>query len=218
MKIAPYVDKLNTSKEYKDFIKHNNDAFMIAGFFILDIEAGKNLHQIDYYVPSNKKIAAFTLDKGVTVQLLETINRKVPEKLDIKTRIDIDALKGILEDEMKNRGITEEIKKIIAILQNIDGKKVWNVNCVLTGMEILKAHIEDESETVLKMEKASIMDYVKKMPASALANISKQQAGTQKEAKDKLKELDKLEEEIEKEKKSLQKENKPKAAKSKSIK
>lgn len=211
MKIKPYVDRLNSSKEYKDFQKKYDDAFMMAGFFILDLETGNNLHQIDYYVPSEKKIAAFTLDRGVTMQMLNMINsHMIPEKLDIKTNIDLDALHGILEDEMKNRSITEEIKKIIAILQTVDGKKVWNLNCVLSGMGILKAHVDDESQTVLKMEKASILDYVKKMPAglSALKGMPGAQeegdekgAESEKEMKDKLNTLNKLEEEIESEKK-----------------
>jgi hypothetical protein len=174
MKIKPYVEKLSNSKEFKKFQKENNDAFMMAGFFIIDLESGKNLHQIDYYMPSKKKVAAFTLDKGVTLQIMNTMTNKTPEKLDIKTRVDLDALKGILLDEMKNRNITEDIKKMIAVIQNIEGKKVWNVNCILSGMEILKVHVEDESESVLKMEKSSILDYIKKMPGSAL----KQMQGT----------------------------------------
>lgn len=175
MKIKPYFDKLSASKEYKDFQKSYSDSFMIAGFFILDFETGKSLHQIDYYVPSEKKIAAFTLDKGVMVQMLDMMNAKlVPEKLDINTNVDLDALKGILEDEMKNRSITEEVKKIIAILQTVNGKKIWNLNCVLSGMTILKAHVDDESQTVLKMEKSSIMDYIKKMPGGMPTNAAMQ--------------------------------------------
>ena len=117
MKIAPYIDKLKNSPVYKSFEQDNKDAFLVAGFFVLDFEAGKHMHQIDYYVTSKKKVAAFTLDKKVIVQLLDTIDKKMPEKLNIKTKVDLEALKGILEDEMKNRGITEEIKKMIAIIQ-----------------------------------------------------------------------------------------------------
>lgn len=174
MKIAPYVEKLNNSAQFKEFSKKYDNAFMIAGFFILDFESGQNMHQIDFYVPSNKKIAAFTLDKGVTMQMLKAMSQKVPEKLDMKAKTDLDALHGILQDEMKNRGMTEEIKKIIAILQNIGGKKVWNLNCVLSGMEILRAHVEDESRTVLKMEKASILDFIKKIPGAELSKLQNQ--------------------------------------------
>jgi len=169
MKIQPYVEKLNISKEYKDFQTKNKDAFLVAGFFILDFELGKNLHQIDFYIPSKRKIAAFTLDSKITMQILDMIESDhAPEKMDLKIDTDLDALQGIVQDEMKNRNMTEEIKKMIAVVQNIDGKKIWNINCVLSGMEILKAHIEDESQTVLKMERISIMDVMKKLPMNML--------------------------------------------------
>lgn len=218
MKIKPYVDRLNSSKTYHEFQKKYGDAFMIAGFFIIDMETQNNLHQIDYYVPKEKKIAAFTVDNGVTMQMLNMMNNKlVPERLDIITNIDLDALPGILGDEMKNRNITEEIKKIIAIVQTIDGKKIWNLNCVLSGMGILKAHVDDESKTVLKMEKSSIMDYLKKVPMNGLNGLPGQKGEKTPDKKalvDKLKNLAKLEKEIEKEKKKYEEElNKPKGKK-----
>jgi len=206
MKIQPYIEKLNSSKVFEEFQKKHKDSFLIAGFFVLDFENGQNLHQIDYYIPEEKKVAAFTLDHEVVVQILDTMNEKIPEKLDIKTKIDLDALKGILEDEMKNRNMTEDIKKIIAVIQNIEGEKVWILNCVLSGMEILKAHIEDESQTVLKMEKASVMDYIKKIPGAGQAKMPRQP--TPGNIDDQLKQLDKLKEVLQKEKEEIEKEKK----------
>jgi len=204
MKIAPYIQKLENSTVYKKFRKDYSDAFAVAGFFVLDYEAGANIHQIDYYVPSKKKVAAFNLDGNVEVRLLDMVHPdKKPEKLDVKTKIDLDALKGILEDEMKNRNITENVKKCVAVIQMIDGKKLWILNCILSGMEILKAHIEDESKTVLKMEKANMLDYVKKIPM--------QQLGAQKVSKEDLakqiEQLDKLKEQLQKEEVKLEKGN-----------
>ncbi|MDP1695989.1 MAG: hypothetical protein Q8L29_03685 [archaeon] len=223
MKIKVYLDKLGNSQEYKDFTKEHSDAYLIAGFFVIDLEAGKNINQIDYYIPSKKKVAAFTLDNHVHVQILKTMNNSVPPKLDLATKIDLDAIPGILEDEMKNRSITEEIKKIVAIIQNIDGKKIWNINCVLSGMSILKAHIEDESKSVLKMEKSSILDYIQKLPMPQQAGqpggqqIQIQPQSAQSvppqnmqvspaAAKDQIEKLNKLEEAIEKEKARIKKE------------
>ncbi len=164
MKIQPYISKLHSSPVFKDFQKKNTDAFLVAGFFVIDYESGKNLHQIDYYVPSKKKFAAFTLDNKIVLQLMNTLDKKAPNVLDAKTTIDLDALQGIITDEMKNRSITQTIKTMIAVLQNINGKKVWNVNCVLSGMDLLKVHVEDASETILKMEKSSLLDYIKRLP------------------------------------------------------
>lgn len=214
MKIQPYIEKLNSSNEFKKFKEKYNDAFLVAGFFVLDLESSQNIHQIDFFIPSQKKIAAFTLDSGVTIQILDAMSEKIPEKLDIKTNIDLDAIEGILEDEMKNRNITEEIKKIIAVIQNIKGKKIWNLNCVLSGMEILKAHVEDESQTVLKMEKLSFTDIVKKMPVeqvqmpqkNQLQNQQQNQGGENKEeTEEELKKLENLEKQIAKEKQRLKK-------------
>ncbi len=204
MKIQPYIQKLNISSEYKQFKEKYSDAFLVAGFFVLDFEMGQNIHQIDFYIPSKKKFAAFTLDKGVNLQILDAAIDKAPEKLEIKTNIDLDALHGILEDEMRNRNITEEIKKIIAVIQNIKGKKIWNVNCVLSGMEILKAHIEDESETILKMEKTSFMEIMKKVPMEQI-KTQMQSEQPKGDIKEEIDNLEKLEEKIQKEKQRLKK-------------
>jgi hypothetical protein len=205
MKLQPYIEKLNSSNEYAEFKKEHPKAFLVAGFFVLDMEAGKNVHQIDFFLPGEKKVAAFTLDDQVKIQLMETMSKETPKELDISAKIDLDELKGILEDEMKNRGFTENIKKIIAVIQNIDGKKTWNLNCILSGMEILRAHIEDESKTVLKMDKHPVTDLIKTIPNPTPEKIKAASLG--KASKDEInktiKNLDKLEDEIEKEKKVL---------------
>jgi hypothetical protein len=199
MKIQPYIEKLQGSQEYKKFQEENKDAYLVAGFFVLDFDTEMNVHQIDYYLPSQKKVAAFTLDAKVEVRILETMNEKVPEKLDLKTNVDLDALKGILEDEMKNRNITENIKKIIAVIQTLEGKKVWILNCILSGMEILKAHVEDESQTVLSMEKASILEYIKKAPPQALGGTARA-SPSKEEIEKQIEQLDKVKDQLEKEK------------------
>jgi chaperonin cofactor prefoldin len=218
MKITPYLEKLSASNEFKDFQKKYKDAFMVAGFFVLDLELGQNLSQLDFYVPSKKKIAAFTLDKQVTMQLLDLVNaKKEPEKLDARTKIDLDAIRGLLEDEMKNRNMTEEIKKIIAIVQSIDGKTIWNLNCILSGMGLLNAHVDDESQTILKIEKKSMMDYIQRIPAAQLRQFASPSQTHQEESKENLetqiKKLSELEQAIEKEKSELKKELEKKGAK-----
>jgi hypothetical protein len=197
MKIQPYIEKLNSSTAFKQFQEKYKDSFLVAGFFVLDFETGKNIHQIDYYIPSEKKVAAFSLDDDVVLQILNMMTDKTPEKLDIKTNIDLDALKGIIEDEMKNRSITEDIRKVIAIIQTIEGKKIWVLNCILSGMEILKAHIDDDTQTILMMEKSSVLDYIKKIPGAAVSpkEVTKEDIDKEMEQLDKLKEVLKKEKE-----------------------
>lgn len=209
MKIQPYVEKLLASEEYKKFKEEHKDSFLVAGFFIIDLELGKNIHQIDYYLPKEKKVAAFTLDDAVKVQIMDILTDKVPEELDIDTKTDLDELKGIIEDEMKNRNMTESIKKIIAVIQNIEGKKTWNLNCILSEMSLLRVHVEDESKSVLMMEKSSLLDLMKKVPIHELRMGGKSDG----DVREKIKKLTKLEEAIEKEKEKLEKEEKKKGKK-----
>lgn len=215
MKLTPYVEKLHASPEFKQFHHEHPDASLVAGFFVFDYEGGKNTHQLDYYVPKQHKVAAFTLDHTVQLQLLDLLKKEVPEPVHVPTSLDLGALKGILEEEMKNRMMTESITKLIAVLQTVKGTTVWNLNCVLSGMGILKATIEDKTASVLKMDKSSIMDYIRKIPGSALQHAATQAAtktGTNLPAPTKatlqneLKRLDELEKKIDEEKAVLKKE------------
>ncbi len=199
MKLRPYVEKLESSPQFKEFKMKYPDAYMAAGFFVLDFEAGHNIHQLDFYLPKEKKIAAFTLGENLEMQILNLLNDLVPEKLDIETNIDLDALQGILLDEMHNRGMSEQIRKIIAVLQSLEGKRIWNLNCVLTGMEILKSHVEDESKTVLKIEKKSLLDIMQQIPVQKFMKKPEGKEDVDKQ----LKELDKLQQEIDKERERL---------------
>jgi len=164
MKFEHYLNKLHESKEFKKFKQKNPKAYLAAGFFVLDLETDKHLHQIDYFLP-NKKIATFLLDGGMKVKISDqAIKKKLPE-IKEKPKTDIDSLKGIVEDEMKNRSITERIRKIIAILHVMDNKLIWNLQCILDGLSILLVHIDDSDQSILKFERHSLMELIRAVPS-----------------------------------------------------
>jgi len=80
-----------------------------------------------------------------------------------KINIDLDILKGLVEDEMKNQTVTKKLQKIIAVVQNTDDCLVWNLNCITTDMGIIKVHIDDKTHSILKFEQVSLFDVVKKI-------------------------------------------------------
>jgi len=165
MKFEHYLKKLAESEIYKSFKEENPKSYLCAGFFILDFETGKEIHQLDYML-KNGKIATFSLEDGIKVHVSGApFKKKLPE---IRGNIEIDlkALRGIVEDEMKNRVITDSIKKIIAVLQVVDGRTVWNLNCITNNLNILQVHIDDASGTILRFMKYSILDFVKTMPSA----------------------------------------------------
>lgn len=166
MKFEHYLKRVEESPEFKKFREKHGKAYLCAGFFVLDFEQGKHMHQIDFCIPRSNKIATFNLDEGVKIKISEPIKmKKKLEKLEPETKTDIDALKGIVHDEMLNRSVTQDIKKIIAVLQKQDGRKIWNLNCITSELGIMKVHIDDDTSSVLEFEKASLFDFIKQMPA-----------------------------------------------------
>ncbi len=163
MRFSHYLERVSSSQEFKKFNKENKQAYLCAGFFVFDFEEGKDIHQVDYFLPKQKKIAAFLLDKNLSYKIANAMNTTKPEEIKGEIKMDLDKLKGIVEDEMKNHTITEGIMKMIAILQSNDGKKVWNLNCILSGMALLKVHVDDATGNILKFEKASFLDFVRKI-------------------------------------------------------
>ena len=160
MKFKHYLDRVEDSKEFRKFKKENPKAYLCAGFFVLDFETDKNIHQVDYALP-DKKIATFLLDDGAKYKISEqALKKKLPE-IKEEAETDIDALKGIVEDEMKNRTVTEKIRKMIAILHIVDDKLIWNIQCILDGLVFLSIHVDDSDQSILKFEKHSLLDLIK---------------------------------------------------------
>ena len=169
MKISHYIKRVEESKEFEKFKKKNPSAYLCAGFFVYDFETGNEMHQIDYAI-SNNKIATFNLDDGIKFKVSkQALKKEIPE-LKGKTKTDLDALKGIVEDEMKNRTVTDKIKKIIMVYHILDDKPIWNLQCITDGMGIISVHIDDTDQSILKFEKFSMMDMIKKLPSS-MANM-----------------------------------------------
>jgi len=162
MKLSHYLKRVEESPEYKKFKEEHKKAYLSAGFFVLDFETNKHLHQIDFYIPSKKKVATFKLEEGISFQISDTFKlKKTPEELKGDSQIDLEALKGIVHDEMMNRTVTQDVKKIIAVLQQENGKKVWRLNCITGDLGIIKVDVDDAGGSVLDFEKANLFDMMK---------------------------------------------------------
>jgi hypothetical protein len=165
MKFEHYVKRATDHQDFKKFSEKHKKAYLSAGFFVLDYETNKNIHQIDFFTPGSNKIFTYKLEENSMQEskIPSNIKMKKPEKIDGDVKIDLDALKGIVHDEMLNRTITQEIKKIIAVLQQEQGKKVWKLNCITGDMGIIKVHIDDSRGNILEFEKSSLFDLIKKI-------------------------------------------------------
>ena len=178
MKATHYIKKVKESEPFKEFIKEDPKAYLCSVFFVRDFSENHNETQVDFYSPTKKAMVSFKVDKKVERipinKKAETITHKkfVPKTLNENTKMDVDELKGILLAEMHNRGMTYEIDKILVFLNIADDETVWNCTAFLKGLGLLQSHVEDESGTVLFMEKKSLFDLVRFTGGGAPANLA----------------------------------------------
>ena len=160
------MKKLEASEEFKKLMSEDEKAYFCSGFFVRDLEGEHNESQLDFYSPKNKKILSFDVNKKVKKIPIdkEPVNMEhkkfIPEKIEDKVNIDLDQIESMIMDGMHNRGMTDKIKKLIILLQEREGKNSWNCTCFLSGLGLLQVHLDDESETVLFMERKSFMDII----------------------------------------------------------
>lgn len=68
------------------------------------------------------------------------------------------------KEEKKFIPVKTEIQKIIAILQVLDGKQIWNLTCMAGMFDIFMVHIDSETGKVIKNEKCNINKFLRQMP------------------------------------------------------
>jgi hypothetical protein len=167
MKIDHYLKKIKETAGYKKLIKEDPKAYLCSAFFVRDFKDKHNETHVDFYSPKIKKIISFKVDgKAERIPIdkkAETMTHKifVPPPLFKDINLEIEKIRPIILDEMHNRGLTDDVQKILVILQNLDQRDVWNCTCFLSGMGLLQSHVEDKSASVLFMEKRSFFDIIK---------------------------------------------------------
>ena len=153
MKFKQLLRELREKQCYGQFMQENPDAFLTAGFFVLD-DSGNNTFQLDYFIPKIEKIAisSYPFDRFK----IQEDEIKKAERLDENINIDICDLKEKVEDIKLKNNYNRNTNKIIAVLK--DGK--WNLTCFSSSLDILRIFVDCFSGNCDKFEKASLMDFM----------------------------------------------------------
>jgi len=155
MNFQEVLKKLQKSREFADFKKENADCYLCAGFFIIDFESGSETKQIDFFMPEKNKVATFILNDTINLRIEDAIEKKLGE-VDSKIKVELPEAVEKAKKECKSK-----INKIIAILQILEGRQVWNITCMLEGFNMLLLHIDSQSGEITKKEKRGLFDFVK---------------------------------------------------------
>jgi len=164
MKFKELLEKVESSSEFKDFIGKYPDAELCAGFFIMDFLSNDNKETLDYKI--GEKVFTFNVKEDKIFvdedKLVDEPGRPSLVKIDKEINVEVDELKSIVGTRALDEGIGAKINKIIAVLQKYDEKQIWNLTCMLDGLIILNVHVDALNGDVLKFERKSMMDLIRK--------------------------------------------------------
>ena len=166
MNLQFYLEKLHSSKEFKDFMKKNPDTYLCSGFFVIDKEGSDNKQHFDYYVPKQKKMFSFKLSsekedkEGIKIIPIELFDNKIPKKIS-KNNFDFKDIEKMIQDEMENQKIKNKVQKIMFSLQNINESDFLICTIFISMLGILRVNVDISSNKITQFEKKSFFDIVK---------------------------------------------------------
>lgn len=162
MNLQFYIEKLQNSDAFKEFIKENKDAYFCSGFFTIDKEGVDNQTHLDFYVPEKKEMFSFKLQKGVEKVPVEMITENVPEMIGEKLDFDFNEVEKMIIEEMDKQKVKNKLQKIMISLQGLDEKSFLVCTIFVSMFGLLKIHIDLEKNEVVLFEKKSLFDIVKR--------------------------------------------------------
>ena len=157
-----YLEKLQNSQEYKDFVKENPKAYPCSGFFTIDKEGSDNQRHIDFYIPGGKNIFSFKLGDEIEKVVINMISEKAPEEINLNVDFNFEKVEELIQDDMVKNNIKSKLQKIMISLQNFEGKEILVCTVFISMLGILKVHIDIDKNKVTLFEKKSFFDMVRK--------------------------------------------------------
>lgn len=157
-----YFEKLISSKDFKNFISENKDAFLCSAFLAVDKKGNDNKQNIDYFVPSLNKMFSFKLDNKIELVPVEDYGKEFkPEKIPDNLDFDFDYVEKLIEGEMFEKKITNKIEKLLLSVQ-VKDKKIYILGTIfISGLGLLKVKIDLNEKRIVDFEKMSFFDMIK---------------------------------------------------------
>jgi len=171
MNLQFYLEKLQSSDVFKDFMKKNPKAYLCSGFFTIDKEGQDNQRHLDFYVPEKGEMFSFKFEEAGKVEKIpvEMINKKIPEKIkpDLDINFDFGDIEKIILNEMELQNLKNKLQKIIISLQNYEEKNFLVCTVFVSMLGLLKVNIDlegkDGKPEITLFEKKSFFDFLKKV-------------------------------------------------------
>lgn len=168
MQLKELLKELKSSKSFQDFQSKNQDAYFTTAFLILNTTSPEeNQIQLDFFLPVQNQIAAFTHPFNqqpqihsdiITVKNGQTTGKKIEnmQKQSTKINLDICDLENKTKQAIQENNSPINPTKIIAILSN----DIWNLTCMDNALSIIRLKIKTQTQEVIEFNKGGLMDFM----------------------------------------------------------
>lgn len=162
MSFQEALKKLKSSSEFKEFRKKYKNAFLFSAFSVLTPEFEPETQQIDFYFEKEKKSITFLITDKIEQRTDDFEPKGEITPLDETIKFDINNLKEIVAKEIKKQKLEAfGIAKVIAVLQKIDSKQIWNLTILFNSFKMLRMHIGCFNGKVLESNQLSMLDMIR---------------------------------------------------------
>lgn len=158
MNLQFYKEKLENSKQFKQFKKNNPQAYLASAFFTFDLVKNTQESQLDYF--NKGKFMTFQLDNEIIMKEQEPMKKANPKNLP-DSSLDLAKLPEIVKKQLEKNKVQEKPSKIIAILTCEDNQPIFSLNCITSSMSVIKIKLDDKGSCI-RFEKLNLFDFTKK--------------------------------------------------------
>jgi hypothetical protein len=158
MNLHFYIEKLQDSLEFKDFLKENPEAYLSSAFFVIDFENSHNQSNLDFYIPSKKETMSFQIGEKIVVAPVQMMDKSIPKKLIGESTMDFKEIESIILSKMSQEKINSKLQKLLFSFQNKDDKDFIFVTAFISALGMLKIIIDPDKKEIVNFEKKSFFD------------------------------------------------------------
>lgn len=163
-KFSEILNDIKESESYKEFIKNNEDYYLAHGFIQLDkdFKVSKDW-QLGFYSLEKDNLALFHTKPIKFVGFEDAFKKEgtIDELKFDENFIDIDKVETIVSELMAKEYSEETSTSYICIIQNLNGKELFNITSITASLSMITMRIDAKSGEIIDYKKSSILDLKK---------------------------------------------------------
>jgi len=162
MNLKFYLEKLNSSKEFKKFKKEDENCFLCSGFFLIDKLQNNFKVNFDYYIPSKKQMFSFELGEEIQKNPIENFGKNfIPEEIFKEIDFDFNEIEKIIIKKFQEEKINKKIQKILLSLQSKNKNSFLIGTIFISGLGMIKFDLDLKTNKIINFERKSFFDIIK---------------------------------------------------------